>query len=177
MSNLQTLSAHIRALAWKGVKRWVRQNFSALPAISTAELAHQLSAASIQQPTLIDARNPDEYALSHLPSAYRGKTVSEVEGAGISKDTPVVVYCSVGYRSGRLAQALAAAGYSVMNLEGSIFQWANEGRDLVTGEGNQARPTCKVHPYNAVWGLLLEPAARNNVAMLRPTESSSGHKV
>jgi hypothetical protein len=47
---------------------------------------------------------------------------------------------------------LLAAGVSpVYNLEGSIFAWANEGRALQSPRG----PTEWVHPYNAVFGLLL----------------------
>ena len=54
---------------------------------------------------------------------------------GIAKDAPIVTYCSVGYRSGKMAERLQAAGYTnVRNLEGSIFKWANEHRPLVRGE-------------------------------------------
>ncbi|MGB3570541.1 MAG: rhodanese-like domain-containing protein [Phormidesmis sp.] len=176
-------SHHARALAWKGVKRWVQRRFPAVPTLSTTELAHWLNTGALDtgaldtgtpaaettatettaaettdRPIVIDVRNPKEYAVSHLPGAYRAKTVGEVKAAGISQDVPVVVYCSVGYRSGRLGQALAAAGYSVMNLEGSIFQWANEGRSLVTTKGGQTLPTREVHPYSEIWGLLLDPA-------------------
>ncbi len=153
------VSTYVRTLAWKGVKDWVRRSFPSVPTISTTELAQQLTAPSAP-PVLIDARKLEEYTLSHLPGAYQAQTVAEVEKIGISKDKSVVVYCSIGYRSGRLAQALKAAGYQATNLEGSIFQWANEGRALVTSQGVQAsqteQATSKVHPYNALWGLLLE---------------------
>ncbi|MGC1310015.1 MAG: rhodanese-like domain-containing protein [Phormidesmis sp.] len=148
----------LRPLAWKAVIGWVRRSFPAVRTISTAELANRLA----QNPTsltLIDARQAKEYAVSHLPQAQLARTVEAAEAAGISKEKPIVAYCSIGYRSGRLAQALQAAGYKVMNLEGSIFQWANEGRPLFTDEppaGEQ--PTRQVHPYNALWGLLLAPS-------------------
>jgi hypothetical protein len=44
----------------------------------------------------------------------------------------------------------------VQNLEGSIFQWANEHRPLVRDGQRETR----VHPYNAVWGRLLAPEVR-----------------
>lgn len=44
-----------------------------------------------------------------------------------------------------------------MNLEGSIFAWANEGRPLVDDKGLAT----KVHPYDAKWGELLKPALRS----------------
>jgi rhodanese-related sulfurtransferase len=65
----------------------------------------------------------------------------------------MVVYCSIGYRSARLVEKLREGGFSeAKNLEGSIFQWANEGRPVVqNGEVVE-----EVHPYNKTWGLLLE---------------------
>ena len=39
------------------------------------------------------------------------------------------------------------------NLEGSLFQWANENRELITCSGHKTK---FVHPYNAVWGKLLD---------------------
>ena len=48
----------------------------------------------------------------------------------------MVAYCSVGYRSAGLTDELGQRGYTrVCNLEGSLFQWANEGRPLVNADG------------------------------------------
>ncbi len=41
----------------------------------------------------------------------------------------------------------------VVNLDGSIFEWANEGRPL---DGDEAGG---VHPYNRVWGQALRGEA------------------
>jgi hypothetical protein len=41
---------------------------------------------------------------------------------------------------------------NVVNLEGSIFQWANEGRPLYCGELRAEQ----VHPYGAMWSGLLK---------------------
>jgi hypothetical protein len=43
------------------------------------------------------------------------------------------------------------------NLEGSIFKWANEGKKLVDCN-NKKTPNC--HPYNYLWGKLLESKLR-----------------
>ena len=53
----------------------------------------------------------------------------------------------------------------VYNLEGSIFKWANEGKDL---EDNKGLKTLVVHPYNVVWGKLLNAELRCS----KPRESS-----
>jgi 3-mercaptopyruvate sulfurtransferase SseA len=81
--------------------------------------------------------------------------------AGLPKDTAIVVYSSVGYRSARLAHWLAGQGYTnVRNLSGSIFQWANEDRPVF----RDGRPTMEVHPYDRRWGLLLEARYRASVS-------------
>jgi len=48
----------------------------------------------------------------------------------------------------------------IYNLEGSLFKWANESRPLVDNSGS---PTKLVHPYNNVWGRLLEKSLHANV--------------
>jgi hypothetical protein len=40
----------------------------------------------------------------------------------------------------------------VFNLEGSLFQWANEGRPVYRDDV----PVQAIHPYDARWGRLLD---------------------
>ena len=47
----------------------------------------------------------------------------------------------------------AAPAVEVYNLEGSLFQWANESRRMVDQDN---ACTEYVHPYNAVWGRLVD---------------------
>ena len=75
----------------------------------------------------------------------------------------VVCYCSVGYRSSmvadKLKQYLRSQGKKdvmVYNLEGGVFQWAIEGREL-TGEHKE-----HVHPYSSFWGKLLPANLRHS---------------
>jgi len=76
----------------------------------------------------------------------------------------IVCYCSVGWRSSLLARRLKAAikarnlALDVHNLEGSIFKWANEGKPMVDGAGNN---TSSAHPFNTVFGWLLDQDRRN----------------
>jgi len=77
--------------------------------------------------------------------------------APLPKNVSIVTYCAIGYRSARAARELRAAGYThVRNLEGAIFQWANEHRSLI----HDGKRVTRVHPYSAFWGRLLEPEAR-----------------
>ncbi|MBD1913514.1 MULTISPECIES: rhodanese-like domain-containing protein [unclassified Leptolyngbya] len=142
----------LRHQAWKSVKRMIHNKFPNAPAISTTSLAAWLQSGTQPAPILLDVRRPEEFAVSHLPHAYYTPNLDSVRAMDLSLDTPLVVYCSVGYRSARLVEQLRAAGFTqAVNLEGSIFQWANEGRAIVQA----GQPAKFVHPYNWLWGLLL----------------------
>jgi hypothetical protein len=56
-----------------------------------------------------------------------------------------------------MAERLQKAGFTrVRNLEGSIFEWANEGRPLV----REGKKVTTVHPYDTTWGRLLRDDVR-----------------
>ena len=74
-----------------------------------------------------------------------------------ARDAPIVTYCSVGYRSSAVAERLEEQGYTrVWNLEGSIFEWANQGLPVV----RDGEEVSQVHPYNRRWGRLLDKQLR-----------------
>ncbi|GAB1138786.1 MAG: hypothetical protein WStaBPW_10740 [Shewanella algae] len=63
---------------------------------------------------LVDVRTPEEYAEGHLPEAVNIPFEQRAEAfakQGIAKDTPVVVYCRSGRRSGIAKESLEKAGY------------------------------------------------------------------
>lgn len=99
----------------------------------------------------LDAREREEYNVSHIPGAVHiGYTQWAKDSIqSISKEKKLVVYCSVGYRSEKIAKKLQDLGYTqVFNLYGSIFEWANQGLPLVTHDGTASN---KVHTYNKSW--------------------------
>jgi rhodanese-related sulfurtransferase len=143
-----------------GAEREIREKFPGVKQLSTEDLAAWQADAKRPPPVLVDVRAPEEYRVSHLAGAKNAPLGTRPEEAlsGIAKDAPVVAYCSVGYRSSQFAQEAEKAGWTnVVNLEGSIFAWANEGRSLVDDKG----PAGKVHPYDAQWGKLLKPELRS----------------
>lgn len=120
-----------------------------VPLMSVIELKKQPDAV------LLDTRTKAEYDVSHLPHArwvgYDDFGMNRVEG--ISKNANIVVYCSVGYRSERVGEKLLEAGYQrVHNLNGSLFEWVNEGNPVVD---NHEKPTKRVHAYSKLWGIWL----------------------
>lgn len=149
----------VRAVAWWVVGRWVERSHPGVPTVTTQGLADWLGEGKapvpiLPIPILIDVRRDYEFAVSHLPQAHHAPNLDAAIALGLDPHQPIVAYCSVGYRSARLAAQLRSAGYSeVYNLEGSAFQWANEGRSLVS----QGQPAAAVHPFNPIWGLLLKP--------------------
>ena len=149
----------MRSVDWFLLKKSLRHKFTKVEWISTGELADWLASKRRPAPVLLDVRTPEEWNVSHLPGARRVDPNAAVEnvGAGLAKETPIVTYCAVGYRSGEMADRLRAAGFSnVHNLEGSIFQWANEHRPLL----RQDERVSTVHPYNTFWGRLLNDDVR-----------------
>ena len=149
-------------LTWRAVDHLIASDYPDTPSLSTDSLAERLASSS-SRPVLLDARSPEEYAVSHLPGARRVDPSADAYPAldTLAAKTPVVVYCSVGYRSAGVVQALQKQGFSrVYNLEGSIFRWANEGRPVV----RDGKPVSAVHPYNATWGRLLTDSLRADQA-------------
>ncbi len=64
---------------------------------------------------VLDVRTPEEFAAGHLANAVNIPyeiVADEFAKRGIAKDTPVVVYCRSGRRSGIAIESLSAAGYT-----------------------------------------------------------------
>ena len=116
--------------------------------ISSEELKSKIESKSI---ILLDSREIQEYETSHIDGArfvgYENFNKSEVKD--ISKESEVIVYCSVGYRSEKIGEKLKKMGYeNVYNLRGGIFDWKNSGFNVVDNNGQF---TEKIHTYNKEW--------------------------
>lgn len=140
--------------SWSVLKQQIRAAYPDVSQLSTDSLSTWLASDTLPAPVLLDVRTEPEFAVSHLPNAQRLDPEARDFAAldSLPPDTPLVMYCSVGYRSSRMAKRLQEAGFTnVMNLEGSIFAWANEGHPVYRA----GKPVRQVHPYDAVWGKLL----------------------
>ena len=125
-----------------------------VPTLTTKELAETLTKKKV---LLLDTREKKEFEVSHLTNArwvgYEQFKLSTL--AKVPKNTPIIVYCSVGYRSEKIGEKLRKAGYSnVTNLFGGLFTWANEGRPL---KNKAEQPTHTVHGYDTAWAQYLSP--------------------
>jgi rhodanese-related sulfurtransferase len=124
-------------------------------------LSHTVNEISVKEliqksdVVLLDAREPAEFKVSHLTNAihvgYDNFNIDSVKD--LDKNESIVVYCSVGYRSEKIAEKLKSAGFTnVSNLYGGIFEWVNQGYKIV--EVNE-KETNNVHAYNKTWGIWL----------------------
>lgn len=98
----------------------------------------------------LDAREKKEYKVSHIKEAvwvgYDSFMLSSLKE--ISKDKKIVVYCSVGYRSEKIAEKLLKSGYKdVSNLYGGIFEWVHENKKVYNTKGE----TKAVHTFDKEW--------------------------
>ena len=125
-------------------------------------LSHSVPEVQVQQVArdssailFLDARESKEYEVSHIQGAvhvgYDHFDISQL--SDIQKDTHIVVYCSVGYRSEKTAEKLLAAGFKdVSNLYGGIFEWVNQDQPVYDEKGK----TDRVHAYSKTWGIWLK---------------------
>lgn len=98
----------------------------------------------------VDTRKAEEMKISMLPDA-----VSQDEflsNPGKYKDYIIVTYCTISYRSGKLAEKLSNKGLNIYNLTGGILAWIHEGGRVFDKNGE----TQKVHVYGKKWNLVPE---------------------
>ncbi len=105
--------------------------------------------------TLLDAREKPEYKVSYIEGATHigYDNFDSTAVLKMDKSKPVVVYCSVGYRSEKISEKLRLMGFeNVSNLYGGIFEWKNAGYPVKDINGE----TEKVHAFDKVWGVWLK---------------------
>lgn len=115
-----------------------------VPLISVADLIKM----DKQNMYILDTREEVEYDVSHLKNArHVGYIWFDMRKIyDIPMNANVVLYCTVGSRSEKIAGKLLAAGYkNVYNLYGGIFEWINERNPVYKRNGVQ---TSEIHTYD-----------------------------
>lgn len=104
-----------------------------------------------QNYTILDIRELKEYNVSHIKNAisisFNDFNIKMIKHK-IDENTPIVVYCSIGYRSEKVGEKLLNEGFTVYNLYGGIFNWKNSNNPVVD---NNEIATQKVHCFNQEW--------------------------
>lgn len=151
------LNAQVQSRSYQFVLRKLLKH--TVPELNVETVTKNLNA----YPIFIDAREWNEYNVSHIKGAiwvgYKDFDLSRMVNVG--KESPIVVYCSVGYRSEKIAEKLIAAGYpKVYNLYGGVFEWANRKNVLYNHKGEE---TPLIHAYNRMWGTWLRIKKKHKV--------------
>ena len=81
---------------------------------------------SAEPPFVVDVREPQEWAIAHLPGAHlipKGELAERVDE--LTRASKLVLYCRTGKRSAEATRLLLDLGFSrVRNLHGGINAWA-----------------------------------------------------
>ena len=102
-----------------------------IPEIGIAALASLRAAGGIR---LIDVREPDEYAVAHVPGAVLLPLGTVPERIGEIGEGPLHIICKSGGRSMQAAFFLAAHGIECTNVAGGTDAWVAAGHDVATGD-------------------------------------------
>jgi rhodanese-related sulfurtransferase len=95
----------------------------------------------------IDVREEREQEVSMLPGAVTEKQF--LKNPGKYRDRTLVGYCTISYRSGKLAEKLNAQGITLLNLKGGLLAWVHAGGKVY----DQSGETKRIHVYGKKWNL------------------------
>ena len=122
-----------------------KKSFPNTPDISVDAL---LATQKTTRVVLVDVREPREREVSMIPGALSSQEFER--NIDKYKDRTIVVYCTIGFRSGIYAEKLQNTDLTMLNLRGSILAWVHSGQQVVNTQG----PTHRVHVYGPEWNLL-----------------------
>ena len=99
----------------------------------------------------MDVREEAEMEVSILPGAISWEQYRKAPAK--YADKKVVLYCTIGYRSGeRVLEAIKDGAGNVYNLAGSILSWAHAGGQVFK-DGKEVK---RIHVYGRKWDLAPE---------------------
>ena len=122
---------------------------TAAPIVTTGQIQSLRSTEGLEDSfVIVDVRDKVETDVSVIPGAV---TQAEFERtADQQHGKTVLVYCTVGHRSGIYAQKLQNDGWDARNYKGSILAWCDNHLPVVTRDG---KDTKRVHTYNSSYSL------------------------
>ena len=122
-----------------------RKEFPTVSEITADELQAAMAGEKV---LLVDVREPAEREVSIIAGAV-SREQFEALPSPTSAAPRIVVYCTIGYRSGMFARKLAEKNLPAANLKGGILSWLHAGQKVSDARG----PTDRVHIYGKKWDL------------------------
>lgn len=90
--------------------------------------------------TILDVREPDEWAAGHAPGAIHSPLGDLPTSLGnVPHDDRIAVICRSGGRSSKAVQWLQREGFDAVNVEGGMRAWAQADKPMVSE--NDEEPT------------------------------------
>ena len=133
----------------------VKLEFPDLPEFSNQSLK-VLSSEEREDYIVVDVRTAEERNVSIIAGAidneYFERNITSYE------NKKIIVYCTIGYRSGFYAETLRQKGLDAYNLSEGILGWTHVNGLLINSRG---QTTDEVHVYSRPWDL----AVKNAVAV------------
>lgn len=99
-----------------------------MPEVDTDQLAVAVRDSGV---TVLDVREPREYAAGHVPGAVNipmGRLTGRLDE--LDRSAPVYVVCATGNRSSAMTSLLITAGFDAYNVAGGTTAWARSGRPI-----------------------------------------------
>ncbi len=104
-------------------------------------------ALNLNNTVYVDVREDKEIQISILPGAI---SKSEFEkNKKKYQDSNIVVYCTIGYRSGIFTEEVSEEGFKAFNLKGGVLLWSHAGLDFFKNDVL----TRDIHVYGSQWDL------------------------
>lgn len=95
----------------------------------------------------IDVREEREQRVSMLPGAVTERQFLKDPAAYAGRT--LIGYCTISYRSGKLAARLKKEGTPILNLRGGLLAWVHDGGKVY----DQSGETRRIHVYGRKWNL------------------------
>jgi sodium/bile acid cotransporter 7 len=117
------------------------------PDVEDIEAAQAMALLRSGQAIFVDVRTKQEQEVSMLPGAV---TEGEfLKDPGKYSGRSLIGYCTISYRSGKLAEKLKAEGIRMLNLKGGLLAWVHAGGKVYDRNGE----TRRIHVYGRTWDL------------------------
>lgn len=121
-----------------------KKSFPQVPDLSAAEVLKRMTQEKV---TFVDIRKDKEQVVSTLPGAVAHKEF--LKNPSAYANNLIIGYCTISYRSGKLARKLKKKGIRMINLRGGILAWLHAGGKVY----HNGEPVKKVHVYGRKWNL------------------------
>ena len=147
----RSIDASAQMLTDKEKRNQIEQMYESykksFPRVSDVSPKEAMELRKNQKVVFVDVREAREQEVSMLPGALTREEF--LKNMPRYKGEIIVGYCTISYRSGKLAKKLSKRGVTMLNLRGGILAWVHDGGKVYDRYGE----TKKIHVYGRKWNL------------------------